>query len=228
VNKTTRVVLTVILLLILLMQTRVFANTLSISIITDRESYKKNDEVSVSVKWSQKMQAAGFTLYYDSNVLEFVSASIASPFYNSDTKGKISVNWASFDEVDSTSISFKFKAINDGKCTLKVTNPNAFANGNLETPTDYDIKTNGSKEIIIGNGKNNTGTENLPTTEVPKSSGSVEIKQETQKAKSSTDNTKKVESIPYTGLEHDIIYFIGITVVLVIIFYKKYKNLKQI
>lgn len=159
----------IMFLLLLFICSNVFATTLNIGVTTDKNKYNKGEKVNVTVNWTPEMQAAGFSLKYDSSKLRFDSASIESSFYNSDTKGKISVNWASFEEKNTKSISFSFTTISEGDCTIQVYDPNSFATGDLEMPDKYEYISNGIKKITIEKNGENSGTVVQPDNEQPKS-----------------------------------------------------------
>lgn len=229
-----------VIILILSISNRVFATTLTISVSTDKDSYNIDQEVKVKVKWSQEMQAAGFTLNYDANKIKFVSASIGDSFYNSETDGKIVVNWASFDDKDSTSIDFVFKTKEAGNCNISISNPKSFANKNLESPTDYDISTSATKKIEIKNADTidtekkdyNSGTEenNNQSNNNQSNNNQSDTNKETGKTTNSEkkDNTQATNGrIPQTGVEH-IMPIILVIIISSIIFYKKYNNLSEI
>lgn len=235
--------ITLILILILIAwHTNVLANTLKLFVNTNKESYKIGDEVKVNIDWTDGMQSVDFTLKYDSNKLEFVSASFPETFYNADTKGVIYVTWLSFDEKDITSLSFIFKAKSIGNCVLSISNP-TFSNGNLEMPDEYDIQENGTKTINITNSENISGETKIPEQDKPMSNGSVntennnkaesiqekqEVKPTTQEVKSGSDKSTISSNLPKTGLGYSVIALIAIVVVSLVFSYKKYRNMSGI
>ena len=87
-NKKIAILCFVFFIICILLKTNVFASTLNIGINADKQNYNIGEQIKIRVSWSEGMQAAGFTLNYDSTKVEFCSASISSTFYNSDTKGK--------------------------------------------------------------------------------------------------------------------------------------------
>ena len=135
--------------IILLIQLNIYAesNNLTINVNTDKETYKVEDEVLVTVSWNKGMQAASFNVNYNKNYLSFSEASIGSDFYNVED-GKIEVSWCSFEEIDCTQMTFKFIALKEGNNTISVTNPRAFADENLVIPTGYNY-SNATKNIAI-------------------------------------------------------------------------------
>lgn len=137
------------LILIISIQTKVFASTLTLNVTTDKDNYKVGETIEVTVDWKENMQASSFKIGYDSKKLEFASASINENFYNSKNAGEISINWASLEGTDLTQIKFQFKALEDGKTDVRIKEVSAFADSNLVTPTSYDISTSGTKTIVI-------------------------------------------------------------------------------
>lgn len=219
----------VFLFIIICIKINSFASVLDISISSNKESCNVGDEINVQVSWTEKMQAAGFTLDYDSNKIEFVSASIGDSFYNTENKGKIEVAWASFDDTDCTSMSFKFKAIGEGSCNVSVSNPSGFADGNLEVPTDYNIN-NGTKSIQIkkesGNAQTESGKVENESGKTQNESGKVQIETNNDE-KPKTDKTVSNQEHPKTGLKSTELLII-VVITITIVSYKKYKNLNGI
>ena len=152
--KTSMKILIFTICLIAIIPLAVFASTLTLKVTTDKSKYEIGDNVTATVDWTEKMQAASFVLKYDSDVLEFKSASVASSNYNSDTVGEISVNWASLEEKDLTKVTFEFKTKKTGSANISIKSANAFANGNMVSPTDYDISSKGTINISINDKRN--------------------------------------------------------------------------
>lgn len=138
------------ILIILLAQLTVFAaiDKLTLKTLTDKDAYTVGEKVTVTVDWTQGMQAAVFKVKYDASKLTFNSSNIAPSYYNTETAGIVSVNWASLEEIDFTKMTFEFTTKAAGKTTISVEEP-SFANGNLERPSSYDTTTAGAKEITI-------------------------------------------------------------------------------
>lgn len=125
-----------------------------------RNEFNIGEKIIFTVGWDKPMQASGFEIECefgneqlgDSNVLEFIGASIGENFYNitntTDGKKKISVEWASFEEEDRVSIDFEFRAINKGVFSFNVSSVTAFADGNLNIPTEYD-NYNANKLVTV-------------------------------------------------------------------------------
>jgi len=238
-------VLLVILIIMLATGTKVFASTLVIRIDTDKDVYKVNEEIKTSVSWSENMQAAGFTLNYDSSKLEFVSASIGSSFYNSDTDGVIKVNWASFDEKDAKNIDFTFKAKAEGTGEfIRISEPRAFSTGNLVVPTDYNITNEGTKILTIESekpqGEDPQGEEpqsENPQGEKPQGEEPQNVEPQNNKPSSgqienttnpNTNSNVSTRKLPNTGIKNVVLISAFIMSALSIVFYSKYKKMSGI
>lgn len=149
----------VAIIFILLIQITSFATNLTIQTTTNGNVYSVGATVTTTIDWTEGMQAAGFTLEYNSTKLEFVEASIGENFYNisepilNNETGEyvrsITVSWASFEEVDLTNMTFTFKTLKTGEAKIAITNADGFSNGNLESPETIDYTTNGTKTIKI-------------------------------------------------------------------------------
>lgn len=149
----------VAIIFILLIQITSFATNLTIQTTTNGNVYSVGATVTTTIDWTEGMQAAGFTLEYNSTKLEFLETSIEDSFYSisqpvlnnetGDYTTSITVSWASFEEVDLTNITFTFKTLQIGEAKIEITNADGFANGNLESPESIDYTTNGTKTIKI-------------------------------------------------------------------------------
>ena len=69
--KTSMKILIFTICLIAIIPLAVFASTLTLKVTTDKSKYEVGDDVTVTVDWTEKMQAASFVLKYDSDILEF-------------------------------------------------------------------------------------------------------------------------------------------------------------
>ena len=133
------------LILVLLMQITVFADTLNINIKANTAKIKVGDKVTVTVYWDKGMQAADYILNYDSEKLEFVKTDLKDDYINN-TNGQVKTAWFSVDDKDKTKIEYTFKAKKSGTAELKTTVNGGFATGNLEMPTEY---TEGELQLNI-------------------------------------------------------------------------------
>lgn len=139
------------LALIILMQVSTFAYNITLNLSTDNSKYDVNKEVTLTVKWGEKQQAAGFTINYDSSKVKFESSpDITGVFYNANETGKIVVNWASMDGNDLTQMRFKFTTIAEGDAEFSITNTdtNKFATGDLEYPESVNA-SNAKVKITV-------------------------------------------------------------------------------
>lgn len=203
---------------IIYLQGNVFANDLTLSITTDKDTYKIGDTIETTVDWKEKMQASSFKVGYDSDKLEFVSANINETFYNNKNEGEISINWVSFEENDLTQIKIQFKVLKTGETTIKINEVSAFADGNLVTPTSYDILTNGSKTITVES-KDETST---TSPQEPSKSEKVDDNSKPN------DNTTVQTPLPKTGVKTTIITTLFIAVILTAIAFFKNKKYSDI
>ena len=134
---------------IFLLMTNVFAETLKLTISSDKTEFKKNDEITIEVNWEQGMQAADYILNYDSKKLEFIESDVEDIFLDKKEEGKIRTAWFSLDDTDKTSIKYKFKVLKTGKLEFTANVEGGFANGEMQSPDNYE---NGKLTI----GKSNT------------------------------------------------------------------------
>ena len=203
----------ILIIVISMMNTTVFASNLTLKTMTDKEHYEVNDKVTVTVDWTEKMQAASFTIQYDTDRLQFESANIEETYYNTTAAGEISVNWVSLEEKDLTKINFVFKCIKSGEANIGIKEVSAFANENLVSPTSYNITTSGSKDITINDTKEQINQK----------------EENTQKENtSSTDETIKKGILPKAGKDTLMIFIILSMAIISVIVLKKYKELSDI
>ncbi len=148
-------VIVLFVLLLMLLTNSVSAMNLNLEMKVSEEKIKTGDEVTVTVNWQEKMQAADFSLFYDSEKLEYLSSDVDEMFTKKGDN-KISVFWFSTDNTDKTKIEFKFKAIKEGKAELTTKIEGGFATGELEQPDEYEegkatikIKNSNSPIFII-------------------------------------------------------------------------------
>ena len=132
--------LIIALAIIIFTQITVFANTLKLDLTADKDNLKINEEVKITVSWSEGMQAADFSIKYDHEKLEFVKSELADDFINSE-EGELKTAWFSMDDIDKTQIEYTFKAKKAGKVELSTQINGGFATGELEMPTDYENAT---------------------------------------------------------------------------------------
>ena len=117
----------------------IFASTLNLKIDTNKEKIKKGEEVNVTVSWSEGMQAADFSLKYDTNKLEYINCDLEEVFINNNIEaGEIKTAWFSMDNEDKTKITYTFKAKKSGKAEFETITNGGFATGNLEIPSQYN------------------------------------------------------------------------------------------
>lgn len=215
------------LILIISLQTRVFASTLTLTVTTDKDNYKISETIEVTVDWKENMQATSFKIGYDSEKLEFVSASINGNFYNSKNPGEISINWASLEGTDLTQMKFQFKALKEGKTNVGIKEVSAFADDNLVSPTSYDISTSGTKTIIIETkDQTNPNPENPNIPEQP--DNDQKIDDEKKSYESQYDNSLAPNPLPKAGAGTTILITIIVIGMLSVIFFIKNRNFSDI
>ncbi|MGN1296966.1 MAG: cohesin domain-containing protein [Clostridia bacterium] len=190
-----------------------FASTLTLTLSTDKKQYETGDKIIVTVDWTEKMQAAGFKIKYDADKIEFVSANITDTFYNVETAGEISINWASMEETELTKMTFELKATKAGEAKIFIQSVDDFADKNLSRPTSYDYTTAGSQMITISDKSSN---------------GNKAENEQPNVVSNEKDNTLANKTIPNTGMERTITLLIITITILAIIGFIKYKSIPKI
>lgn len=152
-TKTIFIIIVVIFTLIIL-QSSVFANELTLTISTDKEEIKVEDEVKIKVSWNEAMQAADFELNYDTTKVEYIKSDIDDIYVaNNEKLGTVKTSWVSLDNTDKTEIEYTFKIKKGGRAKFTTTINGGFATGTLEMPTKYNdgeliLKISGDYIII--------------------------------------------------------------------------------
>lgn len=204
------------LIFLSVIQVITFASTLTLTLSTDKKQYDVGDKIIVTINWNEKMQAAGFKIKYDSDKVEFVSADIKDTFYNAETAGEISINWASMDETELTKMTFELKAIKTGEAKIIIQSVDDFADKNLLRPTSYEYDNTGNQIITIsGNTIENDKTD------------VVSDKKNNNDISNKKDNTVANTIMPKTGIKRTNILLIIPTIILAIIIYIKYKSIPE-
>lgn len=214
----------------------VFAlENLNISITTSNANAKVDDVIDIYVNWQEKMQAADYTLNYDSDKLEFISANISESNYSSDTPGKITICWYS-ESNGVAEMTFKFKVIGEGDANLSV-NPEAFANENLERPSECTSTPLVIKDIVKKEDLTPTPTPTptatptatpAPTVTPSQSPKPTEIPTINPIEDNGEDSTLSETEIPYAGKEFTIFFaMIAIGIVSIVLSFKL-KDLKDV
>lgn len=192
------------LVFLIVIQMVTFASTLTLTLSTDRKQYEIGDKIIVTITWNEKMQAAGFKIKYDSDKVEFVSADIKDTFYNAETAGEISINWASMEE---TKMTFELKAIKTGEAKIIIQSVDDFADKNLVRPTSYEYANTGNQIITI--------------------SGNTIENEKTNVISDKKDNTVANIKMPKTGIKRTIILVLIPITILAVITYVKYKSIPK-
>ena len=85
------------------------------------------------------MQAADFSLNYDSKKLQYIKSDIDDVFVNNDeNKGILNTSWVSLDDTDKNEIEYTFKVKKEGKTKFSTTVNGGFSTGQLEIPNNYN------------------------------------------------------------------------------------------
>ena len=212
----------------------VFAlENLNISITTSNANAKVDDVIDIYVNWKEKMQAADYILNYDSDKLEFISANISEDNYSVKTLGKINVCWYSGSD-ELTGMTFKFKVIGEGDANLNV-EVEAFANENLERPSDYNSTPLVIKNIVKKEDLTPTPTPTATPTATPaptvtpsQSPKPTEIPTINPIEDNGEDSTVSETEIPYAGKEFTIFFaMIAIGIVSIVLSFKL-KDLRDV
>lgn len=138
------------ILLIMYLQISIFASSLKLNIKVDKEEVKVGEEVKITVYWDKGMQAADFSLLYDSKKLEYIGSDLEKDFINS-VDGEVKTAWFSLDNTDKTQIEYTFKTKKSGKVGITTKINGGFATGELEIPETYE---NGELKLKIAGGIN--------------------------------------------------------------------------
>lgn len=195
------------LVFLIVIQMVTFASTLTLTLSTDKKKYDIGDKIIVTVYWNEKMQAAGFKIKYDADKIEFVSADIKDTFYNAETAGEISINWASMEETELTKMTFELKAIKVGEAKISIQSVDDFADKNLVRPTSYEYANTGNQIITI--------------------SGNTIENEKTNVISDKKDNTVANIKMPKTGIKRTIILVLIPITILAVITYVKYKSIPK-
>lgn len=153
--KTKKILLIIVAIFtLIILQSSVFANELTLTISADKEKIKVEDEIKIKVSWNKAMQAADFELNYDAKKVEYIKCDIDEVYVTNDEKqGIVKTSWVSLDNTDKTEIEYTFKVKKSGKAKFTTTIDGGFATGGLEIPTKYNggeliIKTSGNYIVI--------------------------------------------------------------------------------
>ncbi len=139
---------------LIILQAPVFANELILTISTNKEEIKVEDEIKIRVSWNKGMQAADFELNYDTNKVQYIRSDIDDVYVTNDEKqGVLKTSWVSLDNTDKTEIEYIFKIKKGGKAKFTTTIDGGFATGELEIPAKYVdgeliLKISGDYKII--------------------------------------------------------------------------------
>ena len=138
--KTKTIFITIIFIFtLIILQSSVFASELTLTISTDKEKIKAEDEIKIKVSWDKAMQAADFKLNYDTKKVKYIKSDIDDVYVtNNEEQGIIKTSWVSLDNTDKTEIEYTFKVKKGGKAKFTTTIDGGFATGELDIPNKYN------------------------------------------------------------------------------------------
>ena len=230
------IISTILVVIISIFTNSVYAlENLNISITTSNSNAKVDDVIDIYVNWKEKMQAADYILNYDSDKLEFISANISEDNYSVKTLGKINVCWYSGSD-ELTGMTFKFKVIGEGEAYLNV-EVEAFANENLERPSDYNSIPLVIKDIVKKDDVTPTPTPTptitptatpTPTPAPSHSPKPSQIPTRTPIEDNGEDSTVSETEIPYAGKEFTIFFAMIVIGIVSIVLSFKLKDLRDV
>lgn len=221
-----KIITTIILLtfVILISFNVVSAYNLELVLSADKTDVKVGDEVTVYLTLSKGMQAADFTINYDSNLLEFKSTSLDNNFYTTKEPGKITCSW--FDTNDTNKFTFTFTAKSTGIAKFTTTTEN-FYDGNLQSASSYN---EGNLNITLLSSTNNLNINNSEKIDNLSNNSNIINNSENEQEKieekpvQTTNNTPNnttlltsSNSLPQTGNNSIVIITLIIAIVLIAI-----------
>jgi len=126
------------------------AASLTLKTTTDKKELAVGEKITLTVDWTDGMQAADFILNYDKDKVEFESSSIGEDYLTNDSaNGKVKVVWISLNDKDMTKITFTFKTKAEGEANFSTEIDGGFANGEMVSPESYDVKTYGATAVTL-------------------------------------------------------------------------------
>lgn len=178
-------ILILVIINIFMFSNVILAYNLELILSADKTDVKVGDTVTVTLTLSKGMQAADFIINYDSNLLQFETASLGKNFYSTKEPGKIICSW--FDTKDTTEFTFTFIAISSGTAKFTTTTEN-FYDGNLQSASSYN---EGKLNITLLSSTNNI----QDTTNIAQNPNQEEIQQiETKKEDNTLNSINKTET----------------------------------
>lgn len=234
----------VAILLILVYATIVNALSFTVTMTPSSTNVNASNEFTVQIKIAnldvgeKGINTISGTLEYDEDVFEVISESSFdktnawNPTYNSDTR-KITLIKGTFVKAEEQVLSITFKTksdVEDG--TVGQIKLRDIVASNSETEMSA---SDTSTSITVGQ-ESNTNTANVKNTE----NLLITPTNNVRPANNTVENTNHVavpsyvnyvnetqDNMPHTGAEDTIIYFIGATVILAIVFYIKFESVNK-
>lgn len=189
-------ILILVIINIFMFSNVILAYNLELILSADKTDVKVGDKVTVTLTLSKGMQAADFTINYDSNLLQFETASLGKNFYSTKEPGKIICSW--FDTKDTTEFTFTFSAISSGTAKFTTTTEN-FYDGSLQAASSYsegnlNVTLLSATSINAGSTQNQTTNNTQDITNITQNSNQEEIQQiEIKKEDNTINSTNKTE-----------------------------------
>ncbi len=234
----------VAILLILVYATIVNALSFTVTMTPSSTNVNASNEFTVQIKIAnldvgeKGINTISGTLDYDEDVFEVISESSFdktnawNPTYNSDTK-KITLIKGTFVKAEEQVLSITFKTksdVEDGTVgQIKFTDI-------VASNSESDISASDTSTSITVGQESNTNTANVKNTE----NLLITPTNNAKPANNTVENTNHVavpsyvnyvnetqDNMPHTGAEDTIIYFIGATVILAIVFYIKFESVNK-
>ena len=228
----------------------VYASSLLLEVKADKETVEIGDNVTITVDWKEKMQAADYILKYNSSKLEYVSSSVEDTYINKTQEGQIGISWFSSNNQDLTQMTFVFKAIEKGDAELSVQIDGGFSDGQLNVPESYDVTSKGRKTITLiektiqepEKQPDQTPEQNQKPEEQPEYTPEQKLESEKQaeytpeqklesekQAEKQNDKTTSPVALPKTGDKYVVISITIISlIILSVIFIKQYRKYKGV
>lgn len=184
-----KIITTIILsiFIILLSFNIVSAYNLELILSADKNNVNVGDTVTVTLTLSKGMQAADFTINYDSNLLKFENTSLEKNFYNSQEPGKILCSW--FDTNDTVNFKFTFTAIASGTAQFTTSTEN-FYDSNLQAASSYQ---EGNLNVTLLSASSNIDN-NLITPTTPNNSNNANNNNNIPNNNSSSSNIQQIQN----------------------------------
>lgn len=201
---------------------------LTLKTITDKKELSVGEEVTVTVDWTDGMQAADFILNYDKAKVEYVSSSIGDDYLTNDkAAGKVKVVWISLNDKDMTKVTFKFKVIAEGEAKFTTEVDGWFANGEMVSPDSYDVTTHGVAAVTLKAANANAATPTPEATQKPVDT-TTPVPQTNTVKPVPTASAKAPTVLPKAGNGLNILVVIPVLLTITVLAYIQIRKYKEI